>query len=223
MIYLMRRTFGYLRLTPFIVRALSLQRKYQRYTMIPSDQFVGNLLLARAAPEGCVIECGVWRGGMIAALSEILGDRHYYLFDSFDGLPPVTDRDGVKAKEFQTKKDSPYYHNNCFASIEEAQAAVAKSPARNVTFKKGWFSETLKDFTPEPIAVLRLDADWYDSTMQCLESLYPHVVKAGLIIIDDYLAWNGCCKAVHDYLSKNELPERIREGTGGVFYIIKGA
>jgi hypothetical protein len=98
---------------------------------------------------------------------------------------------------------------------------MTKSAAKRFELIEGWFKETLAGFTPEePIAVLRLDGDWYDSTMQCLTALYPHVVPGGLIIIDDYFAWDGCSRAVHDYLSQIGALERI-EGSHGLCFLVK--
>jgi hypothetical protein len=65
----------------------------------------------------------------------------------------------------------------------------------NVTLIKGFFHNTL---IPEnidnigEIAVLRLDGDWYESTMTCLKHLFPKVVKGGLIILDDYYRVLSC-------------------------------
>ena len=96
------------------------------------------------------------------------------------------------------------------------------SGVQNYEIIKGWFSETLPKFhINEEIAILRLDADWYESTMQCLKFLYPKVAKGGLIILDDYYTWDGCSRAVHDYLSAYSLANRIYQLEDGNCYIIK--
>ena len=70
--------------------------------------------------------------------------------------------------------------------------------------------------------MLRLDGDWYESTICILENLYDKVAANGLILIDDYYDWDGCSRAVHDFLSDQKLPERIRQSRyGGVAYIVK--
>lgn len=80
---------------------------------------------------------------------------------------------------------------------------------------KGWFSDTLPGFVPPgPIGILRLDGDWYESTMTCLEALYDHVAPRGIIVIDDYYTWDGCTRAVHDFLSKRSLSIRIQQSNG---------
>ncbi len=170
------------------------------------------------------MECGVWRGGTSATMAEVLGpERQYFLFDSFEGLPPANiEKDGAAAVAYQADKDSPLYHDNCSAEIGFAERAMALSGSRDVKMIKGWFNETLPSFKPsQPIAVLWLDGDWYDSIMDCLQNLYRHVAPSGLIIFDDYYPWDGCCRALHDFLSRHQLTERIQQTPKGVAYLIK--
>jgi O-methyltransferase len=189
--------------------------KYKKYTMIPKSTFLANLKLCWIYKDipGAIVECGVWRGGMIAAISEILGnERNCYLFDSFEGLPEAKEIDGEAARKWQSDKVGAMYHNNCKAEDFYAQEAMNLAGCKNYQLVKGWFSETLPKFNPDqPIAILRLDADWYESTIQCLDFLYPKVAKGGIIILDDYYTWDGCSRALHDYLSKNSLDTKIRQ------------
>jgi O-methyltransferase len=199
-------------------------QKYKDYTMIPEFSYLANLALAEPAYklEGAVVECGTWRGGMIAGIADLLGKSHrYHLFDSFEGLPPAKEVDGASAIEWQKDIHSPGYHDNCTAEVEWAERAMGMSAAASVNIHKGWFEDTLgaQPFA-EPISLLLLDGDWYDSTMTCLENLFPKVVPGGLILIDDYHTWDGCSRAVHDYLSKHSKVERIREHNG-VCYLVK--
>lgn len=198
--------------------------------MIPPSVFVDNLELCEkySKVSGCVVECGVWKGGMSAAMAEVFqGFKKSFLFDSFQGLPPAKEidgasPDGLSAIEWQKNTDSPFYFDNCSADIHYAQEAMVRSGSKRFQIVKGWFKETLPSFDfQEPIAILRLDGDWYDSTLECLEHLFPKVAQGGIIIIDDYYYWDGCVKAVYDYLSKNKLSSRIHETKNGVAYIIK--
>lgn len=200
-------------------------KKYSEFTMIPEEVFLSNLMLVNSfkSQMGCVVECGVWRGGMIASISEILGkDRDYFLFDSFEGLPKAKEIDGVAATNWQKNKESPFYYDNCKAEINYAEKAMKMAGQKNFHLIKGWFSETLPFFKPDQrIAILRLDGDWYDSTMDCLKNLYPLVKVGGIVIIDDYYVWDGCSKAVHDFLSMNKLSEKIYSNGEGLCYIIR--
>jgi O-methyltransferase len=144
------------------------------------------------------------------------------LFDSFEGLPIAQDKDGIAAKKWQEDKKSATYFDNCSADMSFSHEAMKLSGARQYKIIKGWFKDTLLSFkSSEPIAMLRIDGDWYDSTMQCLDNLYPRVNDGGIIIIDDYYTWDGCTRAIHDYLSRNELADRIRQTAEGICYLVK--
>lgn len=207
----------------------TIYRKYRASTLVHEAAYVDNLELCakfRATP-GCVVECGVWRGGMSAGIAEVLGpDRQYFLFDSFEGLPPAReDLDGAWVVAVQSNTKSPHHHNNCAAAQEEAAAAMKLSGTPSFSLVKGWFNETLPRFVPPcEIAILRLDGDLYESTRVCLENLYPHVAPGGIVIVDDYNSWNGCARAVHEYLARIGTPNavpRLREFHDKVSYLIK--
>jgi O-methyltransferase len=204
-------------------RLRAITRKYAAFTMVAPREIAANLLLCleRAPACGCIVECGVWRGGMSAAIADVLPGRTHYLFDSFEGLPPAREIDGTAALNWQADKASPHYHDNCRAEISYAERAMRLSAAGEFHLVQGWFDKTLPGRKlPEPIAVLRLDADWYESTMACLDSLYPQVMPGGLILIDDYYTWDGCSRAVHDYFSRHKTADRIHQFRG-IAYCVK--
>ncbi len=209
---------------PYSADLLEYDRLFERfagYTRLPKSQFCLNLDLVNAYRNlpGCVVECGVWRGGMSAGMAALLGNqRDYYLFDSFEGLPPASTIDGEKAIEWQAANQV----DNCRTDDAFAHEAMKLAGAERFHVVGGWFNETLPAFQPsQRIAILRLDADWYSSTAECLNFLYDHVVPGGLIIADDYYAWDGCARALHDYLSANQLRDRIRQHRDTVCYLVK--
>lgn len=201
-----------------------LHKRFARYTMVKQPAFRHNLELARCFRDvpGIVVECGVWQGGMSAALATVLGpDRTYYLFDSFEGLPAPKELDGAEAKEWSEGKAMSFY-NNCRAEEQTAAEAMRLAGVQKPNLVKGWFDQTLPHFHPkEPIAILRLDGDWYDSTMCCLTNLYDKVASGGVVIIDDYHVWEGCTRAVHDFMSQRKLKEPIRQFDNVLAYIVK--
>ncbi|HUR81434.1 MAG TPA: TylF/MycF/NovP-related O-methyltransferase, partial [Thermoanaerobaculia bacterium] len=67
---------------------------------------------------------------------------------------------------------------------------------------------------PEPIAILRIDGDWYESTLTALEALWKYLAPNGIVIVDDYYAWDGCSRAVHDFLSRHQSTARITQQHG---------
>jgi O-methyltransferase len=223
------QTLDYLLAYPRLRR---LWRRHAAITMIPRKAYIGNLFLVRrtlrdpALAGGSVVECGTWRGGMACGLLVMGGaDRDYHFFDSFEGLPPAGALDGDRASAWQAEPGAPKLNNNCAATFDEVgrNLAAAALPAQRYEMHRGWFEETLPRFRPaRPIAVLRLDGDWYDSTMTCLDNLYDRVMPGGIILLDDYGHWEGCTRAVHDFLSRRKAVEGIRQSRfGGVFWIRK--
>ncbi|WNB18068.1 TylF/MycF/NovP-related O-methyltransferase [Marivirga arenosa] len=207
----------------FHFRAAEIQRRFSDYTMIPKMIYFDNLSLVSKIRDidGVVVECGVWRGGMIAGIAELMPEREYFLFDSFEGLPKAKEIDGQAAQEWQKDISSPKYYDNCKAEMKFADE-VMKQVGVKYELVRGWFKDTIpKNNNIKDIALLRLDADWYDSTIVCLEHLYPRLKTGGLLIIDDYFSWDGCSRAIHDYLSSIKSKSRINRTQNGVCYILK--
>ena len=217
--------FGYdiVRKHPLEEKAREIYLRYRDHTMIPESLYVDNLKLIWdfRNVKGCIVECGVWKGGMSGGIAEILGDRTFYLCDSFEGLPPAKEIDGSRALEWQRNKKGAYYYDNCKAETVFADA-IMKRTGVNYSIIKGWFSDTLPDIQlDQQIAILRLDSDWYQSTWDCMVNLYAKVAPGGIIIFDDYHVFDGCSRAVHDFLSENSLPVRLSAGYSGVAYLVK--
>jgi O-methyltransferase len=217
-----RRLFSVLKQCESALRHYRIYCRFRSFTMIPAGTFITNLAICEKFEHisGAVVECGTWKGGMIAGIATLFNDdRDYFLYDSFEGLPnPSRELDGEEAMVRMTKP-----HPNGILVVSEAPArkAMELSGAKNVHIVKGWFNDTLPKYPKTPIGILRLDGDWYQSTMDILVNLYPYVVPGGIIILDDYYAWEGCTRAVHDYLTENQLVHPIRQFWNNVAYIRK--
>lgn len=167
--------------------------------------------LADAVP-GDVIETGIWRGGaaifMRALLDLHASDRLVWAADSFAGLPPPD------TTEFPADSDD-IHHTIDFlaASLPEVEANFARYgiSTERVRFLRGWFKDTLPKLTEQTWAVIRLDGDMYESTMQGLENLYPRLSPGGFVIVDDYGALTGCRQAVNDFRANNRITAAIKE------------
>lgn len=200
-------------------------------TMISQAEFVSNLRLAQRVTEvpGVILEAGTWRAGMIAGIAKLLGNgREYWLCDSFEGMPPAEEIDGYCTLDNLHALEWEKHHNNLAADYD-AKESMSLVGIDNYQLVKGWFEDTLPglDFS-EGIALLRLDADWHSSTTTILENLFPKVNEGGMIIVDDYYAWDGCARAVHEYLAREGRTERITtEGAwwlgAGVCFMVKKA
>jgi predicted O-methyltransferase YrrM len=90
--------------------------------------------------------------------------------------------------------------------VEDVQRNLGRTgydPSR-LHFIKGKVEETLPGQAPdEPIALLRLDTDWYSSTKHELVHLFPRLVPGGVLILDDYGWWKGSRQAYDEYAKEN--------------------
>jgi len=162
---------------------------------------------------GALVECGVWKGGsallMILTLMARGASRRVFLFDTFEGMtaPANVDED-LHGHAASTYLDGQ--HGEELAELVAARARLAdvrKSiegtgyDSRLVSFIAGDVATTLPRTQTMHIALLRLDTDFYDSTMAELVHLYPRVNTGGVVIIDDYGHWQGARKAVDQYFA----------------------
>jgi hypothetical protein len=171
---------------------------------------------------GCFVECGVWKGGssamMALAVKNAGQKRHLHLFDSFEGLPEPTEKDGEQAAIYSGGRNQGKLAtvNQCWAGLDEVRHLILdeiKVPEELAHFHVGWFQNTIPVDAGQLglIALLRLDGDWYDSTKICLEHLYPLLSPGGIIILDDYYYWEGCRKATDEYRLKNNINSPIQQ------------
>ncbi|MEA2273544.1 MAG: O-methyltransferase [Solirubrobacteraceae bacterium] len=172
---------------------------------------------------GAFAECGVWRGGSVMAMSLTLqaldaSDRDLFLYDTFEGMTKPTEADvsmlnvpalqtWEKAHSDQRVPWSHYFNPELFneSSVRETLLA-AGHPEERLHFVRGPVEETLPDHAPERLALLRLDTDWYESTLHELRHLYPRLSSGGVLIIDDYGHWDGCRRAVDEYFAHEADP-----------------
>ena len=167
-------------------------------------------VLARGVP-GDLIEAGAWRGGATILMRAILAangdtERTVWVADSFEGLPPPN------PEEYPADAGLNFHEVDELAvSREEVERNFERFGLLDdqVRFLKGWFKDTLPGAPIEQLAVLRLDADLYESTMDALVPLYPKVASGGYVIVDDYKVIAACKRAVDDYRAQHGITERI--------------
>ncbi len=168
---------------------------------------------------GDLVECGVWRGGasiLMRAVLSAYGDdkRTVWLCDSFEGVPPPD------TAHYEADKGIRLHRAAGVLAVPEAQVRANFERYGllddQVRFIAGWFKDTLQDAPIDRIAVLRLDGDLYESTIQALDALYPRLSSGGFCIIDDYHAIDACRQAVADYRTAHGVTAEIEEidGTG---------
>jgi len=176
--------------------------------------------VVRAPVRGDLAECGVWRGGSVLAMiltlqDEGVTDRDIHLYDTFEGMtsPTAADTSAVHPPALEVWRQSsgrPWpelFDPDVFNEDAVRETVLGTGyPAERVHFVRGPVEETLPEHAPEALALLRLDTDWYESTRHELHHLYPRLDTGGLLIVDDYGEWEGCRRAVDEYLAGQPSP-----------------
>lgn len=160
--------------------------------------------------EGDLIETGVWRGGAVIFMQAMLKafdvkGRNVWVADSFEGLP--------KPNETLYPADKgDDHHTIAYLSVPLETVIYNFKKYHllddNVKFLKGWFKDTLSTTEVKKLALLRLDGDMYESTMDTLTNLYPKLSIGGYIIVDDWVL-SGCKKAIEDYRMQHNITEEM--------------
>jgi O-methyltransferase len=181
------------------------------------------IALAERIP-GDLIEAGAWRGGVAILMRGVLrahgvSDRLVFVADSFRGLPPP-DPERYPA-------DSPSWSHEAEAlavSVEDVRENFRRYGLLDdqVRFVEGWFRDSLPSVRDRRWAVVRLDGDMYESTMDGLVNLYEGLSAGGFLIIDDF-SHPGCREAVEDFRSDRGIDEEIvKVDWTGVFWRKRG-
>jgi O-methyltransferase len=160
---------------------------------------------------GDLLEAGVWRGGTTILMRAVLAaydddERRVWVADSFQGLPKPD------AAAFPADAGLDFtVHENLAVGVQQVRANFARYGLLDdrVEFLPGWFKDTLPAAPVDRLAVLRLDGDLYESTMDALQALYPKLSVGGYCIIDDYGAFLACRRAVDDYRAAHGITEEI--------------
>ncbi len=193
----------------------------QRFTMTSMERmyalFKSTDYVVKSKIEGSLVEAGVWRGGSSMLMAQTLLNRHertrdMYLYDTFEGMPEPGECDveaftGRVAHDQWTKDKRVGYNDWLYAPIETVKRNMSSTgyPVEHLHFVKGRVEETIPGSAPDRIAILRLDTDFYSSTIWELSHLFPRLVPGGVLIVDDFGYWKGARAAVDEYLERNKI------------------
>ena len=170
---------------------------------------------------GDLLEAGTWRGGaaiFMRGVLEAYGDtsRTVWVADSFQGVPPP-DPERYPADAGET------FHSwaELAVPVEQVKANFAKYGLLDdrVRFLEGWFKDTLPTAPVEELALLRVDGDLYESTVDTLRPLYRKVSPGGFVVVDDYGCVPACRRAVDEFREEHGVTEPLQEiDWTGVFW-----
>jgi hypothetical protein len=171
----------------------------------------------REGIPGDFLETGVWRGGASIFVKGVLAahgeqTRHVWLADSFRGLPTPD------AEHYPADRSWDLHQHSELAVPRDRVEANFRAYGlldKRVRFLEGWFNDTLPGAPIDKLAVLRLDGDLYESTIQALDCMYDKVSPGGFVIVDDY-SIPPCAKAVHDFRQARAIADALVDidGTG---------
>lgn len=183
------------RMKPFT--CLNAERFYNIYKSVE--------YIAQCGIAGHFAECGVFLGGSIIGAAHFaehfgLGDRKFYVFDTFEGFPTDTMEKDIAGATYDLSTLTVF--NNNFRAVVEKNIAASKLDPSKFILIQGLVEETLPSFEIDALAYLRLDTDYYESTLVELDCLYPHLSRGGVVILDDYGHFDGVRQATDDYFRK---------------------
>ena len=173
--------------------------------------------IVRNRIPGDIVECGVWSGGSMLLAAHALmhfgaTSRRIFLYDTFAGNPRP---DAIDARWDGVPALPTWEHHQrnggrwCYGGTQDHVRRVVLSsgyPEDQFVFVEGMVEDTLPATRPDIVSLLRLDTDLYSSTYHELVHLYPRLAVGGILIIDDYGAFQGARIATDRYIAENRLP-----------------
>jgi hypothetical protein len=137
--------------------------------------------------EGDFVECGVHTGILSGAVMTWLGfarhaARKFYLFDTWQGIPPEQISD--EEKRFGVPEMNRKYQDG-----DATHAAVVKKFSRwpNAVVVRGRVPETLAAMAEsKALAYVSIDMNVAAAEMAAIDLLWPRVARGGMVLLDDY-------------------------------------
>jgi len=162
-----------------------------------NDKTLELIKLARGLETvaGDAAECGVYQGGNLYFLSTQVATRHWFGFDTWNGLPQEAWREGEPHKVGD------------FADASWSETWFYFSMQRNVTLRRGVFPDSAHGLEAHKFAFVYVDFDFYKSTVAALDWFLPRMATGGIMAFDDY-DWPHC-PGVKQALDERKLPVRI--------------
>lgn len=136
--------------------------------------------------EGCIVECGCYKGGSTANLSLVasLCGRRLEVFDSFEGMPEPSEQDRAHVRVV-SEEVYTYDEDAWSGSLQEVRRTVSQYGDASVcNFHVGYFDDTLPEFD-EPCSLVFLDVGLRESAETCLEHLWPLLGSGGYLFTHD--------------------------------------
>lgn len=185
----------------FQIRMLSLYSALQNLSYIAGSWLYAGLLeQCCSGVAGGIAECGVYNGGnafITFLTSQVAAKRDYHLFDSFEGLPSLSEYDLESSK-----KD--------FADVDFNKVCGIFGNFDNARIHKGYFDQTFSSLEDQQFCMVYVDCDLYEGTLACCDYFYSRIPEGGCLMFHDYWVseetlphikpFEGVNKAVKEFL-----------------------
>lgn len=189
------------------IRAVALEREFMDTCMDQRMFWIKDFAEWRYEQklDGCVAECGVFRGDSAKYINKFFPDRKLYLFDTFEGFKE-------KEIEYEIKLNNRSYNESIFTSKElfantniELLMRKMEYPS-NIEIRKGFFPETAENVIASFVFV-NLDMDLYLPMLAGLNFFWDKVVMGGCILLHDFFhpSLPGVRKAVDDFEKERKI------------------
>ncbi|ABB75805.1 TylF/MycF/NovP-related O-methyltransferase [Nitrosospira multiformis] len=157
---------------------------------------------------GDYLEFGLWRGKTFGYAHRMKHryrrqDMKLWGFDSFQGLPDTG-----------AHPDNIWYKGQFACSRPEFESILKSRGIRSCEYElvEGFYRESLNDATRRRLAgrkaaIVYIDCDLYDSTVEVLDFIQPYLVNGSIVCFDDFYNYKadpeqGEQKALSDFLRK---------------------
>lgn len=140
-----------------------------------------NVVRGLKAVPGDVAECGLRFGKSTAfMLAADQAKRTYCLFDSFEGLSEPTPQDALAStgKAYWTQSD--------LSVPEDLVRSNLAGFDQDLLIFKGWIPDRFPEVAERRFALLHVDVDLYQPTLDALEFFWPRLAPGGMVVCDDY-------------------------------------
>lgn len=130
---------------------------------------------------GDIVELGCNSGDstivMRKMLDQLAPEKQLHAFDSFEGLPELSEND---------KQDGVYQKGYMASGLEVFTRKFGSLGLKMPHTHKGWFEETVPKDLPEKIAFVLIDGDLYESTKHVLPHVYARMDPGAIAMIAVY-------------------------------------
>ncbi len=193
------------------------------------SKFITHLDLFRKISDlrGEIVECGVFKGNSLMrwvkfrSLLENPFSRKIIAFDTFDEFPDASyEAEDIIRKKFIKEAGSKSVTQE---SLNDYLNKLKLN--QNIFLVKGNILKTAPEYSKSHlelrIALLHIDVDLYEPTKVTLESFFSHVVKGGVVILDDYGSFPGANKAIENHFKGTNYEIKQLNYSNAISYIIK--